>query len=314
MESAITKPFVSVCCLTYNHYKYIQFAIEGFLMQKTNFSFEIIIHDDASDDGTTNILKDYQKEYPELITCIFQQNNLYSKGLNPLAYYVLPICKGNYIALCEGDDYWTDPYKLQKQVDILEAHPEFSMCFTGRNVVDKNNKFIRQEKYTRKIHQTKDVVEGFIPSTQTVLFRNYKDLKFFRQRNSNHPSGDRLITYYCSLMGDIYYLDEITACYRESGEGVWSSFDAIAKREKRLERFREFYRILGIEKNNLNLIDRSLYEFYSRIRFEINHPIKLIKNFHKLYKKYIYNTSLILVIAVGLLRINFKLKKFIKNN
>lgn len=309
----MSKPLVSICCITYNHEKYIRDCIEGFFIQKTNFPVEILIFDDASEDRTQEIIREYASKHNNIIT-FFQEENQWSKGKYGLIDWLFPNAKGKYIALCEGDDYWIDPYKLQKQVDILEAHPEYSMCFTARNVVNKANNLIRVERYGNKLYKTKDVVDSFIPSTQTILMRNFSDLSHFLKKNNSHPSGDRLITYYCSLMGDIYYLDEITACYRESGEGVWSSFDAIAKREKRLERFREFYRILGIEKNNLNLIDRSLYEFYSRIRVEINHPIKLIKNFHKLYKKYIYNTSLILVIAVILMRISRKLRKLIKIN
>ena len=106
-------PLVSICCITYNHEKFIKDAIEGFLMQKTDFPIEILIHDDASTDGTTEIIKKYEKEYPDLIHAVYQTENQYSQGKK-----VFPIlanqASGKYIALCEGDDYWTDPLKLQK--------------------------------------------------------------------------------------------------------------------------------------------------------------------------------------------------------
>ena len=105
-------PLVSICSITYNHAPYIRQCLDGFLMQKTNFKYEIIIHDDASTDGTAEIIKEYAERYPDLITPVFQTENQYSKGLRGFfAKFVFPHAKGKYIALCEGDDYWIDPYK-----------------------------------------------------------------------------------------------------------------------------------------------------------------------------------------------------------
>ncbi len=294
---------VSICCLTYNHKNFIKHAIDSFLQQKTNFDYEIIIHDDNSDDGTREILKKYESDFPNLIRVIYQQENIYTKGINPLAHFIFPLAKGKFLALCEGDDYWTDPNKLQKQVDILEVHPEYSMCFTARNVVDRNNQFIRLERYPQKNYTTKDIIDGFIPATQTIIMHNYRDLATFRKRYSSYPLNIRLISYYCSLMGPIYYLDEVTACYRESGEGVWSSFDYWTKREKRFERFREFYSIIGIEENNLSLIDRGVYEFLSRIKAGIKNPLNLFKNLKGLYHFYLKHTPLSIVFSLLYLRI-----------
>lgn len=115
MEKNIT-PIVSISCITYNHEDYIRDAIEGFLMQKTTFPVEILIHDDASTDKTADIIREYEKKYPHLIKPIYQTENQYSKGIGVSATYQYPRANGNYITLCEGDDYWTDPYMLQKQV------------------------------------------------------------------------------------------------------------------------------------------------------------------------------------------------------
>jgi len=132
MPKIIKKPVVSVCCTTYNHEKFIQQAIEGFLIQKTTFPFEIIIHDDASTDRTAEIVRRYAEKNPHLIKIILQKENQYKKGMlsgsyfgfEPLVRNVLPIAQGQYIALCEGDDYWTDPTKLQKQKEYLDTHLE----------------------------------------------------------------------------------------------------------------------------------------------------------------------------------------------
>ena len=127
----ITEPLVSVCCLTYNHVKYVGQCLEGFACQKTNFPFEILIHDDASQDDTQNVILEFAAKYDsEVVKPICQKINQVSQGISPLRQILLPRVKGKYIALCEGDDYWTDPLKLQKQVDFLEAHPEYGMCYT----------------------------------------------------------------------------------------------------------------------------------------------------------------------------------------
>ena len=114
---------VSICCITYNQEKYIKDAIEGFLMQKTNFLFEIIIHDDASTDKTADIIREYQQKYPDKIRTILQKENQYKKGVRN-SYTVFKEAKGKYIAFCEGDDYWIDENKLQKQVNYMEEHED----------------------------------------------------------------------------------------------------------------------------------------------------------------------------------------------
>ena len=112
-------PLLSIFCITYNHAPYIKDAIEGFLQQKTNFPVEIVIHDDASTDGTDNIIKEYEKKYPELIIPIYEKENQYSQGVRINRDIMMPKIRGKYMAICEGDDYWTNPNKLQKQVDYL---------------------------------------------------------------------------------------------------------------------------------------------------------------------------------------------------
>ena len=123
-------PLVSISCITYNHEPYIVQALNGFLMQKTSFPFEVLVHDDASTDRTADIIREYEKKIPKLIKPIYQKENQYSKGFTSVtATWNVPRAQGKYIALCEGDDYWIDENKLQMQVDFLEKNPEYTMCF-----------------------------------------------------------------------------------------------------------------------------------------------------------------------------------------
>jgi glycosyltransferase involved in cell wall biosynthesis len=157
-------PLVSIACITYNQAAFIREAIEGFLMQKTNFCFEIIIHDDASTDGTDQIIREYELQYPDLIFPIYQTENQYSKGVRRfLATFLLPQAKGKYIAFCEGDDYWIDQYKLQKQVDFLEANPEYGLVCTDFN----------------KYYQTEGKMEYALFKNQPEQFPIYSNLEAF---------------------------------------------------------------------------------------------------------------------------------------
>ena len=115
---------VSVICLAYNHEKYIRKCLDGFVMQKTNFKFEALVHDDASTDKTAEIIREYEEKYPDIIKPVYQTENQHSKKISIFTTFLAPNARGEYLAWCEGDDCWTDPGKLQKQVDFLDAHPD----------------------------------------------------------------------------------------------------------------------------------------------------------------------------------------------
>ena len=131
-------PLVSVCCVTYNHASYIKKAIDSFLMQETDFPFEILIHDDSSTDGTTDIVMEYAEKYPGIIKPIIQTENQLSKGGLICPRLVFPKTLGKYIALCDGDDYWTDKTKLQKQVSFLENNSDYVITYTDCRLFDEN--------------------------------------------------------------------------------------------------------------------------------------------------------------------------------
>lgn len=128
-KTDLKNPAVSICCLTYNHEKYIEDTIKGFLIQETNFPFEVIIYDDASTDGCTDIIRKYQSKYPRIIKAVYAPDNQYSKGDKAMfGAFLFPLVKGRYIAICEGDDYWVVSNKIQKQFNFLESNTIYSAC------------------------------------------------------------------------------------------------------------------------------------------------------------------------------------------
>lgn len=144
-------PLVSFLCATYNQKDFIAQTIEGFLMQKVNFPIEIIIYDDASTDGTVDIIRKYESKHPKLIKGIYQTDNQYSKKVPIWDKFIYPSAKGTFIAKCEGDDYWTDPSKIQKQVDFLRANPDYGLCYgMARQYI--------QEKQTFSTYRGKDYI------------------------------------------------------------------------------------------------------------------------------------------------------------
>jgi glycosyltransferase involved in cell wall biosynthesis len=141
---------VSICIITYNQEKYIAEALNSFLIQKTDFDFEILIHDDASTDKTPQIIKEYEEKYPNIIKPIYQTENKYSKGVSVDLAYNFPRAKGKYIAVCEGDDYWIDRNKLQIQIDYMEKHPQCALCVHAAYKVGVRNTIKGQIRVNKK--------------------------------------------------------------------------------------------------------------------------------------------------------------------
>jgi glycosyltransferase involved in cell wall biosynthesis len=181
-------PLVSIDCITYNHERYLRRAIDGFLMQITSFPFEILIHDDASTDGTAAIIRDYEMKYPEILFPIYQKENQYSKGINVNATYQWPRARGKYIAFCEGDDYWIDPYKLQRQADFLQEYPEYGMITTdielineSGEIINDNETVINQRLKRKPEINFYDLLNDFLVNTPTV-FANAHLIKIIGER------------------------------------------------------------------------------------------------------------------------------------
>jgi glycosyltransferase involved in cell wall biosynthesis len=212
-------PLLSVCLITYNHKDYIVQAIEGVLMQKVNFSFELIIADDFSTDGTREIILDYEKKFPSLISLILQPNNV-----GPLKNWLDLINKPNtkFIAYFEGDDYWTDPYKLQKQVDFLENNKEFVLCYHDVNILypDGSLKVDFIEKTKKAESSIYDLaIWGNYIHTCSIVFRNF--VLTISEKNKLYLC-DYLLYMHLTKYGKIKKMPEKMAVYRY-GNGIWSS-------------------------------------------------------------------------------------------
>ncbi len=166
---------VSVCCSTFNHEKFISKALDGFLMQKTNFKIEILINDDCSVDNTASVLDEYNKLNPGFFNITFQTENQFSKGVKPFSEMLFPKVKGKYVALCEGDDFWTDPYKLQKQVEFLEQNKDYSLCFHKCKIIDENNTELESETFYHlepKDYVGDELLEKWSIPTASAMFRS----------------------------------------------------------------------------------------------------------------------------------------------
>ncbi|OAD20318.1 glycosyl transferase family 2 [Candidatus Thiomargarita nelsonii] len=212
-------PLVSVSCITYNHELYIQEAIDSFLMQETDFPFEVLIHDDASTDNTATLIREYEKKYPDIIKPIYQTENQYSKGVRMISIkFNFTRAKGKYIALCEGDDYWTDASKLQLQVEYMENHPEVSLSFHNSKV--KFAEKIRRTKNfcgkkMKPFFSTQDIIlkSWFIPTQSILLRRTY--LQSVPDSFDQIYNGDWAIQLICSTYGLIGYIDLTMSVYRK---------------------------------------------------------------------------------------------------
>jgi glycosyltransferase involved in cell wall biosynthesis len=196
---------VSIVSLAYNHAKYIRQCLDGFIMQKTNFAFEVLIHDDASTDGTADIIREYELKYPNIIKPIYQTENQYQKGVAIGATYLYPRVQGKYIAECEGDDYWTDPLKLQRQVDFLETHSDYSM--TTENAT-------RLYLHTHKSEPFSKRPTGDIQMEELILTRQFATASVLYRMESMHlPQNikiyDTLLWCLLAQNGKIHYQDVV---------------------------------------------------------------------------------------------------------
>lgn len=214
-----TIPKVIIKCYAYNQEKYIRQTLDGFVMQKTNFSFVAIIHDDASPDNTAKIIAEYAAKYPEIIKPLYEIENQYSKkdgSLFRIMENAAAQYNAQYTAYCEGDDYWIDPYKLQKQVDFLESHPDYGMCYTKiKRFVQKSNRFI--DEWGGPNESFEELIKENTIPTLSVLIRNdiYKAyINDIQPQNKGWLMGDYPMWLYCAIKSKIKFQNISSGVYR----------------------------------------------------------------------------------------------------
>ncbi len=216
---------VSIICNVYNQENYVRDALEGFVMQQTNFTFEVLVHDDASTDHTADIVREYEQKYPELIKPIYQTENQYSKFDRTIRRLQAARAKGKYIALCEGDDYWTDPLKLQKQYDFMENNPEYTLCGCSTAWL---NMLSGEMVTTRGLsNEDRDItLEEFLSPKHR---RPFTTVSFFLKADIwkslpawGFPVGDLPLTYYAAMNGKVRMLSDVMCVYRWRALGSWT--------------------------------------------------------------------------------------------
>ena len=223
---------VSVRCAVYNHEPYLRKCLDGFVMQKTDFRFEVIVHDDASTDNSAEIIREYESRYPEIIKPIYQTENQYSKNDGTIDRIIESVCIRKYVAICEGDDYWIDPHKLQKQVAFLEDHPDYTMCCSDAVIISPKGEL----DWCRYSEDTdipvRDMILGggdFI-QTASLLFRR-------ELMEKDYPKccvGDYPLQIFAVLNGKVRWFAEKQVVYRFNSVGSWTSALRTRPLEQRL--------------------------------------------------------------------------------
>lgn len=326
MESKI---MVSILCATYNHEKYIRQCLEGFLQQKTDFQFEVIVHDDASTDGTAAIVREYEEKYPEIIKPIYQKENQYSKGISIDKTYMRPKVRGKYVAICEGDDFWISPLKLQKQVDALENTPSCHMSVHAVRLYSENGKPLDRtmpDPLDEKscVINSRDfllkIAEEYCYQTVSYFLRSEDYMKYWHEYplfKQVSRTGDYPYMLYFAQLGAIYYIGEVLAGHRMEGVSSWTK-NYISKREnviphweKEVKMFEEYDKYTKEQYHDICVIAINRVTYEKSIRLgEYRELIK--KKYRCFLKKASINMQRYIILCAIFPRLVPKLYKFIK--
>ena len=255
----MTEMGVSILCMAYNQEKYIRQTLESFVMQKTNFPFEVLVNDDVSTDKTPEIIKEFADKYPNILKPVFQKENQYSKGISIHTNFLFPKAKGKYLAFCEGDDFWTDENKLQMQYDIMEKNPDCHLCLHKVRVISENGEELKEtypEHLSKKIINTEKFLKlifcsyTFQTSSYFLRAEDYKNfIKDFNESlllyrlYSEIRIGDEPTLIYFGLLGKTYYINKIMSKYRAFSLGSWSSRMNSKSNEQKVKMFKHLIKI-----------------------------------------------------------------------
>jgi glycosyltransferase involved in cell wall biosynthesis len=238
------RPKVSVAMITYQHKKFVTQAVESVLMQRTNFPYELVIGEDCSTDGTQDIVLELQRKHPDRIKALLPTKNL---GMMANSFQTLLACDGDYVARLEGDDYWTDPCKLQRQVDLLESKPQLSACFTRTQVIGEEEmevrSFIPGENAGKEVYTIEDMLAKNCIATASIMYRNaFREIDLDSLLESGLDDWPVHILF--SHRGPIGYISEVMAAYRLHGGGIWTAVDEVVKLEAIIQMYKVVLRLL----------------------------------------------------------------------
>lgn len=255
-------PVVSICCATFNHVQYLEDALRSFLGQVTRFPFEIIVRDDASTDGTTEILTKYAAKYPNIIRAVIETENKHSKGVraNPA---LVPLARGEFIALCEGDDYWIVSDKLEKQIELLRAHPQATMS-VARTVICKNNTNGQLVCENLILGNDKDLqefddIKTCYFHTSTYLIRSDVYRHALELYANKIEYGDTALRYMLVNVGPFVLLKEVVSVYRITGSGIWTSLSRSSQVAWEIRTAEGFYKHFDKHRRHFGMTAFHLY-------------------------------------------------------
>ena len=269
-------PLVAIQCLVYNHEPYLRDCLEGFVMQQTNFPFVAIVHDDASTDGSTIIIREYEKKYPNIIKPIYETENQYAKhdgSVTRIMNAAIDATGAKYVAMCEGDDYWTDPLKLQKQVDFLEANSEYSLCLTN-SIVKFDDREVLAINHIWDTYTIEEVLKTNALNVNNrgdnIVPCGHTSTIFYKKPNKEYPHwmskcfiGDEPLMIYLAHHGKVKFINEVTSVYR-AGVGVSSkNFNQELDWKNRIK----MYEVIneGLEYQYKEIINSIIAQFYFKL-------------------------------------------------
>lgn len=274
---------VTVCCITYNHAKFVRQCLESIMEQKTDFDFDILIHDDASTDGTREIIKEYINKYPKRFVPVLQKTNQYSQGNRSiLIKYMLERARGQYIAVCEGDDFWCDRQKLQKQFELLQKHKNCNMCTHAVEILKEDGSsfgaMIPQRKIPGGEMEGKSLIH-YLAYEDTHLFHTssmFFEKKVIEADLKDMPSfllataaEDRALFLYYAAKGNVFYTEECMSKYRIQSEGSWSQKNSQSKQHA-LRTDKELLRMINeFDEYTKGQFAKEVYAYQTLLNFRI---------------------------------------------
>lgn len=288
-----TTPLVNIVMPTYNHERFVAQAIESVLAQKTAFAYNLMVGDDCSMDGTQEVVRSYAGKYPDTVEFVFSKKNLGLFHRDRVSLKLLNQCTAKYVGILDGDDYWTDPHRLQKMVDFLESHPECSICFHNAEMFydDGSRPSTNLRPADQKeISTVEDILAGVVPIPCAALFRNglLGELPDCFHRVIN---GDWLLFVLLAEHGNVGYINEVMAAYRMHPEGIWSRLTPQQRLREHINTYKTINEHLNFRYHRL--ISEKIAEFKEQ------HARSCLGQYHEVIKKGELKTALRLLMEAA---------------